>query len=118
MGTGTTVKGKGVCNDVELTLGEWVIVENFLPLALGGVDIVLGMQWLYTLGVTVVNWRSLTMRVNRGDNSITLKEDPSLTKTKVSLKTLMRSWEEVDQGFLVECRAITIEPQLLALDTC
>lgn len=114
MGTGAAVKGKGVCNGVELTLGEWVIVENFLPLE-WGVDVVLGMQWLYTLGVTEVDWRALTLRINRGDSIVTLKGDPSLTKTKVSLKTLVRSWEEADQGFLVECRAITVVPQLLAL---
>ncbi|KAA0038740.1 ty3-gypsy retroelement transposase [Cucumis melo var. makuwa] len=30
--------------------------------------------------------------------------DLSLTKTRVSLKSIMKTWEEDDQGFLVECR--------------
>ena len=37
---------------MELLLGDWKIVDNFLPFELGGVDVILGMQWLHTLGVT------------------------------------------------------------------
>ena len=29
---------------VELMLGEWRVVDEFLPLELGGVDAILGMQ--------------------------------------------------------------------------
>ncbi|KAA0045136.1 ty3-gypsy retroelement transposase [Cucumis melo var. makuwa] len=41
-------------------------------------------------------------RRKKGHNSW----DPSLTKKGVSLKSMMKSWEGEDQGFLVECRAI------------
>ncbi|KAA0055508.1 ty3-gypsy retrotransposon protein [Cucumis melo var. makuwa] len=47
LGSLATVKGKGICEAVELMLNEWKIVGNILPLELGGVDVVLGMQWLY-----------------------------------------------------------------------
>ncbi|KAA0063178.1 ty3-gypsy retrotransposon protein [Cucumis melo var. makuwa] len=43
MGTGTAVKGKGLCKGVCLQLAELSIVEEFLPLELGGVDMILGM---------------------------------------------------------------------------
>lgn len=33
-----------------------------------------------------------------------LRGDPSLTKSRVSLKSMIRSWTEADQGFLIECR--------------
>ncbi|KAA0041482.1 Beta-galactosidase [Cucumis melo var. makuwa] len=61
LGSGTAVKGKGVCRDVEVQLEGWKVV---------------------------------------------IKGDPSLTKTRVSLKNLMKSWGADDQGFLVECRTI------------
>lgn len=37
MGSGEAVKGKGICPGI-------VVVENFLPLELGTLDVVLGMQ--------------------------------------------------------------------------
>lgn len=36
MGTGVAVKGKGVCKGVVLKLLEIPVIENFLPLELGG----------------------------------------------------------------------------------
>ena len=44
LGSGNAVKGKGICSQVEITLGDWKIVDNFLPLELEGVDVILGMQ--------------------------------------------------------------------------
>lgn len=54
LGSGTTIKGKGVCEAVELMIGDWRVIDEFLPLELGGVDVILGMQWLYSLGITEV----------------------------------------------------------------
>lgn len=44
LGSGEAIKGKGVCEDVEIKLNGWKVVENLLPLELRGVDVVLGMQ--------------------------------------------------------------------------
>ena len=36
LGSESAVIGKGICKQVELLLGEWKVVDNFLPLELGG----------------------------------------------------------------------------------
>ncbi|XP_031737566.1 uncharacterized protein LOC116402457 [Cucumis sativus] len=82
LGSGTAIKGKGVCEKVELNLIGWTVVENFLPLELGGVDLILGMQWLHSLGVTEKDWRNLTMSFFHNSRKVVLKGDPSLTKTQ------------------------------------
>lgn len=46
------------------------------------------------------------MTINKGDKSIVLKGDASLTKSNISLKRLVKYWGPADQGFLVECRAM------------
>ncbi|TYK18018.1 Retrotransposable element Tf2 [Cucumis melo var. makuwa] len=106
LGSGTAIEGKGVCENVELTLNEWKVVADFLPLELGGVDAILGMQWLYSLGVTETDWRNLTMTFFHDGKKIIIKGDPSLTKTRMGLKSMMKAWTEADQGYLVECRAL------------
>lgn len=37
---------------------------------------------------------------------IAIRGDPSLTKTQVNLKNMMKYWGIEDQGFLIECRAM------------
>lgn len=50
MGNGLTVKGKGVCKVVVVNLPKLFVQEDFLPLDLEGVDMILGMWWLRTMG--------------------------------------------------------------------
>ena len=103
MGSDTTVKGKGICEAVEVILSGWKVVANFLPLELRGVEVVLGMQWLYSLGITEVDWKNLTMTFIHKGKIVVIKGDPSLTKSRASLKKMMKTWDNSDQGFLVEC---------------
>ncbi|TYK00067.1 ty3-gypsy retrotransposon protein [Cucumis melo var. makuwa] len=44
LGSGAAIKGKGICGKVEVLLDDWKVVDSFLPLELGGVDVILGMQ--------------------------------------------------------------------------
>ena len=55
MGTGHSVHGQGVCKGVFLALTGMEVIDDFLPLELGSSDVILGMQWLRTLGTTTVN---------------------------------------------------------------
>ncbi|KAA0026023.1 putative retroelement pol polyprotein [Cucumis melo var. makuwa] len=41
LGSKTARQGKGVCEDVEIQLMNWTVKKEFLPLELGGVDVVL-----------------------------------------------------------------------------
>ncbi|XP_050938558.1 uncharacterized protein LOC127148538 [Cucumis melo] len=94
LGTGTTIQGKGICESLEVQMKEWTIKEDFLPLELGRVDIILGMQWIYLLGVTVLDWKNLTLAFNDKDKQICIRG--------------MSTWDEQDHGFLIECKTIAV----------
>ncbi|EXB94163.1 hypothetical protein L484_000518 [Morus notabilis] len=70
---------------------DLTIIENFLPLELGGIDVILGMQWLETLGSMNVNLKSQTMRFKVLGENVMLKGDASLTRSLISLKAMMRT---------------------------
>ncbi|TYK23171.1 Ty3/gypsy retrotransposon protein [Cucumis melo var. makuwa] len=89
LGSGTTIKGRGVCGDVELWLGDCKVTDSFLPLELGGVDAIMGMQWLHSLGITEVDWKNLILTFyERGNKAMERRdiegreEDGELTETK------------------------------------
>ena len=58
------LKGMGVCRRVHLSLleVEVKVVDDFLPLKIASTDVILGMQWLGSLGNMQVNWQILTMK--------------------------------------------------------
>ncbi|KAL0545922.1 hypothetical protein IC582_015819 [Cucumis melo] len=108
MGSGKAVQGRGICKGITVGLPVISIVEDFLPLELGNIDMVLGMQWLQKQGAMTVDWKALTMTFVVGDTKVILKGDPSLTRMEISLKVLVKTWQPDDQGFLVNFRAMGI----------
>ncbi|KAA0057084.1 ty3-gypsy retrotransposon protein [Cucumis melo var. makuwa] len=61
MGSGKAVQGKGMCTGVVVGLPGLTVVEDFLPLELENLDMVLGMQWLQKQGAMTVDWKNLAM---------------------------------------------------------
>ena len=90
MGTGGMVRTEGMCKNFLLTLQDVEIIEDFLPLDLGSADVILGMQWLEKLGRMQINWKTLLVKFQLGTTTIMLKGEPSLYKTRISLRALIR----------------------------
>lgn len=53
VGNGVALKGKRICKSVIVVLLNVTIKENFPPLELSRVDVILGMVWLCNMGI----WR-------------------------------------------------------------
>ncbi|KAA0032313.1 Transposon Ty3-I Gag-Pol polyprotein [Cucumis melo var. makuwa] len=51
-------------------------------------------------------WRSI-WPIGSG-RQICIKGDPSLTKARISLKSMCKSWNDNDEGYFIECRAIEV----------
>lgn len=64
-GTGAAVKGKGICCGVVMELPEVIVVEDFLPIELNDLDVILGMKWLQAMGKMEVDLPALTMTFTR-----------------------------------------------------
>lgn len=56
-----------------MTMGEVTISVTLNALPLVGLDIVLGIQWLQSLGPTVCNWKAQTMEFNWEGKRCTLQ---------------------------------------------
>ncbi|XP_062093432.1 uncharacterized protein LOC133799409 [Humulus lupulus] len=102
MGTGQAIRGEGICRGVPLILQELEILDDFLPLPLDSTYVILGIQWLETLDGTYHHWKDHVMKLNVNGKAITLHGDPSLHKTRVSLKTMMQLLQHERQGVWVE----------------
>lgn len=102
MGTGDSERGTSVCKGVVLHLKELDITEDFLPLRLGSSDVILGMQWLETLGVTKTNWKEQTMEFEVNGRIARIEGDKSLGKSLISLKAMATTLSKDPYGYLIE----------------
>ena len=58
VGDGHRVRCQGVCGSLPIELQDFQFTHNCYLFVLGGVDLVLGMEWLAGLGeISVVKWR-------------------------------------------------------------
>lgn len=102
IGGGITVQGKGVCQSVTLTMQGYSMTSHFIPLELGSADVILGIQWLETLGDTQSNCKLQVMKFWVDGKEIVLQGDPSLCYSQVTLKPLWKTVERGREGVLVE----------------
>ncbi|XP_048602698.1 uncharacterized protein LOC125588971 [Brassica napus] len=99
---GVKVQGRGVITGVELKLQDCTIHTSFLPLELGIADVILGVQWLDTLGEMRVNWKLQRMKIRLSGEWVLIQGDPSLHSAGVSLKSIWKTLEEEGEGIVVE----------------
>jgi len=64
---------KGTCHNVKLSMGHYTLKSDMYTLPLGGCDIVLGVQWLRTLGTMQWNFAELWMTFQIDEQEHTLK---------------------------------------------
>ena len=57
---GGTINCSGKCQKITLTIGEYVLNSPILAIPMGGVDVVLGVQWLQSLGTMAFNFKKFS----------------------------------------------------------
>ena len=102
LGDGQKVNGMGVCKNVEIELHEILFKQNFLPFNLGHIDVILGIEWLQTLGEVKANWGVQTMKFRWEGNQVVLQGDPSLSQMEASFRVILKAVKAGGQGFMVE----------------
>ena len=59
---GRDISLSGQWNIVNITMGKYVLNSHMIAIPMGGVDVVLGVQWLQSLGPMAFNFQSLFMK--------------------------------------------------------
>jgi hypothetical protein len=62
---GGSMKCGGHCENVRLQIGDYHLKSHMFVIDMGGCDIVLGADWLRTLGPILMDFKALTMQFNQ-----------------------------------------------------
>ena len=88
IGNEDEVRASGVCHGLCLQLALLNMVADFFHLKLGASDVVLGFQWLATLGDSVMNWGNLNLQVTLDECKVTIQGDPIVSQAQDSLNSM------------------------------
>jgi hypothetical protein len=70
---GGTINCSGKCNKINITMGEYVMNSLMISIPMGGADVVLGIQWLQSLGTMAFNFQELFMKFSLEGKEIELR---------------------------------------------
>ena len=70
---GGTINCFGKCHNIKLTMGEYVLNSPMLSVSIGGADVVLGVQWLQSLGTIAFNFQELFLKFFLGGKGSGIK---------------------------------------------
>eukprot|EP00253_Pinus_taeda_P032615 PITA_32615 len=67
-----TVNCSGKCHNVKLSMGEYVLTSPMLSIPMGGADVVLGVQWLQSLGKPrkIISSNGITKLLKKEQSSV------------------------------------------------
>jgi hypothetical protein len=70
---GGTMKCGGRCENVKLQMGDYHLKTHMFSISMGGCDIVLGVEWICTLGPITMDYQELYMRFTQYAHTYTLR---------------------------------------------
>jgi len=59
---GGTINFSRKCHNINLSMGEYVLNSIMVSIPMGGADVVLGFQWLQSLGMITFNFQQLFLK--------------------------------------------------------
>jgi hypothetical protein len=59
---GGTINCSRKCHSINLNTGEYLLDSPMISIKMGGVDVVLGVQWLESLGTMTLNFHDIFLR--------------------------------------------------------
>jgi len=90
VGNGEELQCQQTCSDVEVTIQQHPFVIDFHVLPICGADLVLGVQWLKTLGPVLTDYTTLTMKFMAAGHLVELHGEHEQALESVSSSQLRR----------------------------
>jgi hypothetical protein len=104
---GRNLNCSGKCNKINLTMGKYVMNSPMISIPMGGVDVVLGIQWLQSLGTLAFNFQELFMKFSLEGKEIELRGITGKPNKVISSNGMTKLLKKGHQG---------VNAQLCSLD--
>ncbi|KAF1859117.1 hypothetical protein Lal_00000945 [Lupinus albus] len=101
VGDGHNVRCKGKWAQLKLSMQQLEVIQDFYVFGLKGMDLVLGLKLLASLGEVKADFGRMKLTLKKGNSVITIARDPALNRTKLSYGAFMQVLLENRGGLLL-----------------
>jgi hypothetical protein len=106
---GGTINCSGKCNKINLTMGEYVMNSPMIAIPMGGVDVVLGIQWLQSLGTVAFNFQELFMKFSLEGKEIELRGITGKPGKVISSNGMKKLLKKGNQGVIAQLCSLDVQ---------
>lgn len=106
---GTILCSTAICKNLSWEMQGIMFSAEVRLLSLGGCDMVLGIQWLSTLGPILWDFRNLSMQFHLQGKPVDLKGETQLKVEQVNSKQFGKTVQRTKQGFLAYMCSMDVE---------
>ena len=105
---GGTVSCSGKCHSIKLSMGDYQLDTPMYAISMGAADIVLGVQWLTTLGTIEMNFQELFMRFQSQGKVVELRGLKAKFPQLVSSHQMQKLLKKGANGFVAQLCSLEV----------
>jgi hypothetical protein len=106
---GGTINCSGKCNKINLTMGEYVMNSPMIAIPMGGADVLLGIQWLQSLGTVAFNFQELFMKFLLEGKEIELRGITGKPGKVISSNGMTQLLKKGHQGIIAKLLSLDVQ---------
>jgi hypothetical protein len=106
---GGTINCSGKCNKINLTMGEYVMNSPMISIPMGGADVVLGIQWLQSLGTMAFNFQEIFMKFSLERKEIELRGITGKPGKVISSNDMTKLLKKGHQGVIAQLCSLDVQ---------
>jgi hypothetical protein len=103
---GGSMKCGGCCENVRLQIGDYHLKSHMFSIDMGGCDIVLGADWIRTLGPIVMDFKDLTMQFNQEGHQYKFQGITASSPEIISSHRMEKLLKKGHSGVITQLHAI------------
>ncbi|CAJ2661553.1 unnamed protein product [Trifolium pratense] len=101
VGNGEKVRNNGVCEGLQFNIQGVEFKQHFFIMELSGSEMVLGMDWLASLGNIEANFSNLCLKCELDGKKYTIQGDPTMCNSQATWKTMIKALSDEGMGFYI-----------------
>jgi hypothetical protein len=106
---GGTINCLGKCSRINITMGEYVMNSPMISIPMGGVDVVLGIQWLQSLGTMAFNFQEIFMKFSLEGKEIELRGITGKPSKVISFNGMKKLLKTGHQGVISQLCSLYVQ---------
>jgi hypothetical protein len=104
-----TINCSGRFHKINLTMGEYVMNSPMIAIPMGGVDVILGVQWLQSLGTMAFNFQELFMKFSLEGKEFELRGNTGKLSKVLSSNGMTKLLKKGHQGVIVKLCSLDVQ---------